>query len=83
MTDQRRALDRVAELKIPTVLLHGDEDIVTPIDGAKKMRRAMTKAGNKPLWIEFEDDGHTLFREENQTRYFAAFEAFLQAHLSP
>jgi dipeptidyl aminopeptidase/acylaminoacyl peptidase len=74
-------LARASEVKIPTVLLHGDEDYITPIEGAKALRRALKKSGTPVQWKEFHDDGHTLYDKQNRAAYLNAFEDFLKTYL--
>lgn len=74
-------LERAAEIKAPVLLAYGGRDRRVPLDHGTRMRDALTRAGNPPEWIVYDDEGHGFFRPENMADFWARVEAFLARHL--
>ena len=74
-------LRRVAEIKIPVLLAHGREDRRVPIEHARQFVDAARKAGVDLEFIDYADEGHGFFHEQNQADYYRHLEAFLAKSL--
>lgn len=70
-------LKRVAELKVPVLLLHGGEDLRVPADHARRFVRAAQSAGVAIESHIYADEGHGFFSPANEADYYRRLEAFL------
>ena len=69
------------KIRLPVLLAYGDQDMRTPIRHGKRMRDALTSAGNPPQWLVYENEGHGFSNPRNETDYAHHVEAFLAQHL--
>ena len=53
-------------IKIPILLIHGDEDDIVPIAQSKAMKKALDKAGRKTELITLKDEGHSYWSTDNE-----------------
>ena len=74
-------LARVAAIKGPVLLAHGEADERTPFKQADAMRRALEKAGNTPVWMAVPKEGHGFYNEKNVVAFYGQLEAFLAANI--
>ncbi len=80
--DDREMLDaaspalRADEIRIPVLIIAGEEDDNVPFEQAKMMVKALKKAGADYEYIRVEDTGHNVFyfREDKKTVYEAGGE---------
>lgn len=73
---------RMAEkVKIPILLIHGDDDVVVPVEQSRVMARALKKHGKPHEYIELEEGTHYLDYLPHRQQTFEAMEKFLQTHL--
>lgn len=72
---------RAAEIRIPMFIVTGNEDVRAPPEHSRRLRRAMTEAGNPPKWMERDFEGHGFFRIENTRALYADMLAFFDEHL--
>lgn len=70
-------LKRVAELKVPVLLLHGGEDRRVPADHARRFVRAAQSAGVAIESHIYAEEGHGFFSPANEADYYRRLEAFL------
>jgi dipeptidyl aminopeptidase/acylaminoacyl peptidase len=70
-------------IRAAVLLAHGDLDERAPIEHALRMRRALTRAGNAPVWIRRRREGHGFYQEGNRREYWEEVLAFLDAHMGP
>lgn len=71
------------KIRVPLLLVHGEEDEVTPLVQAEAMRKALTKAGKPFEWMLVPKEGHGFYAEKNRIAFYEKLEAFLAKHLSP
>jgi acetyl esterase/lipase len=69
------------KMHAPVMLVWGDEDLRVPIAHGKRMREALTKAGNPPLWVVYEGEGHGWINPANEIDYARRVEDFLAKYL--
>lgn len=74
-------IKRVAEIKIPVLLLHGVLDRRVPLVHATKFRDAAKRAGVNLDWYWFDDAGHGFFYSKDEQQYYERVERFLAEHL--
>jgi len=74
-------IKRVAEIKVPVLLLHGVLDRRVPLVHATKFRDAAKRAGVNLSWYWFDDAGHGFFYSKDEQQYYERVERFLAEHL--
>ncbi len=74
-------LSMARRIKAPVFLAHGEEDERTPFDQAEDMYDALVEAGNRPLWMPVEDEGHGFYARDNQIEFYEKLEEFLAEHI--
>ncbi len=70
-------VERAQEVKIPVLLIHGEDDRVVDVTQSKKMRRALKSAGKAVEYIEYEKGDHYLSLYKNRVRFLEETERFL------
>ena len=74
-------LRRVAEIKVPVLLAHGDRDRRVPIEHARQFVSAARSAG-VPIEHVYYEDGHGWFKQANQIDFYTRVEKFLAKSLA-
>lgn len=69
------------KIKVPVLLVHGDQDTTTPLAQAEAMRSALTKAGKSFEWMMVPKEGHGFYAEKNRLAFYEKLEAFFAKHL--
>ncbi len=70
-------------IKAPVFLAHGQKDERTPLGQAEAMKKALEKAGNKPIWMSVPKEGHGFYVEKNVIAFYTQLEEFLAANIGP
>tara|TARA_R110002051_G_scaffold84858_1_gene150186 strand:+ start:150 stop:2294 length:2145 start_codon:yes stop_codon:yes gene_type:complete len=73
-----RLADRI---KVPVLLIHGEEDGVVPIEQSELMEKAMKKAKKDVRFVRLEESGHTYRSDEDEEREYLEILNFLARHL--
>ncbi len=60
-------LAQAGRIKIPLLLIHGNEDFIVPIAQSKAMKKALDKTGRKTELITLKDEGHSYW-SDRQTK---------------
>ncbi len=74
----KTSFDSVSPLKhadrivAPTLIVHGKLDVRVPISHGEQMRDAMQDLHKDVQWLEFDNEGHGIFRPENKRVYYDA-----------
>ncbi len=74
---------RAAELRVPILLGHGEDDDVVNVVQSRKMAAALRKAGKPVEYLEFEHEIHGFLLEANRIRWYEALIAFFEKNLAP
>ena len=74
---------RVAEIRIPVLLVHGEEDNVVPIEQSRIMQGALRKAGKQVTMTTYKMEGHGGWSYENEVQNINEIIAFFRPHLAP
>jgi len=77
----RSPLSRVANIRIPVLIVQGGNDPRVPQSECDQLLDAVKANGVDCDYLHFDDEGHGLTRPENRERFTAAAEHFLAAHL--
>ena len=67
----------------PTLILHGVQDEIVPVDQSRRFYRALNDAGAEVRLVEFPDAGHDFLRRDNYRRWEGEITTFLVDHLNP
>jgi dipeptidyl aminopeptidase/acylaminoacyl peptidase len=89
-SDDRQALQRVsptrlaANINIPVLLIHGDQDWVAEVDHSQRMRDALEDAGKTVRYVEIANVAHpfSLWHEGERAQLLTELETFFAAHLA-
>lgn len=73
----------VGSLRAPVLIVHGEEDDITPREQAEAMRDALVKAGKPHEYVMVPGEGHGFFAQKNRLMLYRRLEAFLAKHLAP
>jgi len=71
------------QIKVPVLLIHGDQDDIVPYEQSKIMKKALDKSGRPTELITLEDEGHSGFTEDDARLVLTSIENFLARHLGP
>ncbi|MEO6064480.1 MAG: prolyl oligopeptidase family serine peptidase [Lysobacterales bacterium] len=74
---------RIAELKVPVMLVHGKDDKIADFNQFKAMNAALTKAGQPPETLLIDGEGHGFYKPENRAELYRRMEVFLGKHIGP
>ncbi len=69
------------KIKAAVMLIHGKEDRRAPFEHAKRMRDALRKAGNKPVWISEMGEEHGIVNQNNRADVYSAMLEFLKKNI--
>lgn len=70
-----------AAIKTPLLLIQGDADQTVPVEQARSMVEALTRAGRPPEYLELKGAGHSLGQPTHRLQYLKALDGFLEKHL--
>lgn len=82
MLSAHSPLKQAARIKAPVLLAYGVQDRRVPIEHGHRMRAALESAGNAPVWLEYDGEGHGWQRLETKLDFWNNVERFLSKHLS-
>jgi len=68
-------------ITIPVMLVHGTLDGRVPVQHARAMRDALTKAGHPPVYLEYPYEGHGIAGPAHAEDYYARMLDFLDANI--
>ncbi|MDR7331621.1 prolyl oligopeptidase family serine peptidase [Roseateles asaccharophilus] len=74
---------QAARVKAPVLLAFGEQDLRVPLAHGKRMRDALTEAGNPPEWVTYPGEGHGFSIIKNRVDFAERMAAFLAKHLQP
>ncbi|HEY7809199.1 MAG TPA: prolyl oligopeptidase family serine peptidase, partial [Allosphingosinicella sp.] len=73
-------IERVAELKVPVLITHGDDDQRVPLKQSSLYAAALAKAGKPHEYKVYAGEGHGLSDPVNNKDYYDRLEAFLKKY---
>jgi dipeptidyl aminopeptidase/acylaminoacyl peptidase len=73
-------IERVAELKVPVLITHGDDDQRVPLKQSSLYAAALAKAGKPHEYKVYAGEGHGLTDPVNNKDYYDRLEAFLKKY---
>jgi dipeptidyl aminopeptidase/acylaminoacyl peptidase len=75
-------LRRVAEIRSPVLLGHGEDDQRVHVRQSRRMAEALEDAGKQVEYMEFPDEVHGFLLEANRVRWYERMAAFFEEHLA-
>jgi dipeptidyl aminopeptidase/acylaminoacyl peptidase len=81
MIEAHSPVKQAARIRAPVMMAFGTLDRRVLLEHGKRMRGALTDAGNPPLYVEYPDEGHGWFNLETRLDFARRMEAFLAQHL--
>lgn len=78
---QASPLAQAARLKAPLLLAMGEADVRVPLAHGTRMRDALEKAGNPPIWVSYPNEGHSWTLPATHVDFAKRVERFLGEHL--
>lgn len=72
-----------ADVQMPLLLIHGDNDAQADVEQSEAMDRALTRAGKPHEFIRIKGADHQMSRESDRTTLLTAIERFLAANIGP
>jgi dipeptidyl aminopeptidase/acylaminoacyl peptidase len=70
--DDVSPLKRAAQINVPVLIAHGERDRRVPMAHSEKMVGALKDRQKEVQWMLLRDEGHGIFYEHNQERFFNA-----------
>ena len=70
-----------ASMMAPKLLTFGDEDLRVPLVHGTRMREALTKSGNPPIWVTYPGEGHGGWLPKTDVDFAKRVEQFLGQQL--
>ncbi|HUR40992.1 MAG TPA: S9 family peptidase [Verrucomicrobiae bacterium] len=71
----------VERLKIPVLIAHGTADERVPFSQAKQLRKALEKNKKTYEWLEYEDEEHGFWVDDNHEHFIIKALDFLDRHI--
>ncbi|MFT3762632.1 MAG: prolyl oligopeptidase family serine peptidase [Pseudoxanthomonas sp.] len=76
-------VQRVADLNVPVMLVHGSDDRTADLNQYKAMNAALRTAGKPAETFLASGEGHGFYKPENRAELFRRLEAFLNKYIGP
>jgi dipeptidyl aminopeptidase/acylaminoacyl peptidase len=73
----------IADVQIPILLIHGQDDTVVPIEQSEAMDAALRAAGKPVTFVKLDGEDHWLSKPETRLQMLKATVAFLEANNPP
>ena len=76
-------ISRIAEIRVPLLIIHGANDPRVPLSEAEQLHRALAERGIETELIVYEDEGHGLQKLQNKLDAYPRVAEFLERVLTP
>ena len=81
--DDFSPLKNAAQFRVPVLIAHGELDRRVPIEHSAKMVGRLKDLHKQVQWLVLREEGHGIFREENQERFFQALFTLFDRTIGP
>lgn len=78
---QRSPVHHADEIRVPVMLVHGENDWRADFEHAVRMKDALERAGKPVEWLELEGEGHGVYNDDTRRRVYEEVLAFLARHM--
>lgn len=72
---------QASKIKVPVMLVHGEDDERVPFKHAQVMRAALKAEGRDPEWMAVAGEGHGFYAAKNVNAFYEKLEGFFAKHL--
>jgi dipeptidyl aminopeptidase/acylaminoacyl peptidase len=79
---ERSPARAAAAVRVPVLLLHGEDDTVVPIAQSERMARALSDAGKAVRFERLAGEDHWLSESATRIKVLTELERFLASHLA-
>jgi dipeptidyl aminopeptidase/acylaminoacyl peptidase len=76
-------LRRAAEIRVPVLLAHGENDARVHVHHSRRMAEALEDEGASVEYLEFPKETHGFILEKNRIRFYEELARFFGKHLAP
>jgi acetyl esterase/lipase len=73
----------IGEHTAPTLIFHGDQDALVPVEQSRDYHAALQRAGRECVYVEFAGEGHGFKNPKSIERFNRETVAFFKKHLAP
>jgi dipeptidyl aminopeptidase/acylaminoacyl peptidase len=80
---EQSPVQKVAQLDVPMLLIHGKSDYVAPFEQFRLAESALSRAGKTYETLAKADEGHGFYKEPNRVEAFERIQAFLLKYNPP
>jgi dipeptidyl aminopeptidase/acylaminoacyl peptidase len=74
-------INYIDKIKSPVLLIHGKNDTIVPFEQSENMFDELEDEGKTVTFIELEDEGHHLSKNETRLQTLNAIDAFIHKHI--
>ena len=74
---------RIDQVRAPIMLIHGDKDLIVPIEQSEIMADALAAAGKPHEFVRLEGENHNILYGETRIEMMEALERFVMEHNPP
>ncbi len=78
---QQSPLTYISKLKAAVMIVHGEDDIITPLSQAKALRKALDAQKTPYEWLVKSREGHGFVNEDNRVEFYEKLAAFLDKNI--
>jgi len=78
---ERSPVYNAGKIKAAVMLIHGKDDERAPFEHARRMRDALEKAGNPPVWLSENGEAHGIFNEDHRAQVYEQMLEFFAKHI--
>ena len=78
---QQSPISYIDQLKAAVMIVHGEDDIITPLSQAKALRSALDARKKPYQWLVKSKEGHGFHNEDNRVELYDKLAAFLEQHI--
>ena len=76
-------IEHAGAIRIPVLLMHGEDDTVVPRSQSRDMHRALRRAGAEVRYVGLDGGDHWLLEYPTRLAVFQEMERFLAEHIGP
>jgi dipeptidyl aminopeptidase/acylaminoacyl peptidase len=74
-------INYIDKIKSPVLLIHGKNDIIVPFEQSENMFDELEDEGKTVTFIELEDEGYYLSKNETSLQTLNAIDTFIHKHI--
>jgi dipeptidyl aminopeptidase/acylaminoacyl peptidase len=81
LLEENSPLNYADAIRIPVLLVHGEDDTVVPVRQSRDMRRRLEREGKEVRFVELQGGDHWMLEYETRRNVMEEVDAFLARHL--